>query len=755
MINRMSADWIENNRSNIYAENRFYLDPRGLEYAPISGTPTYTALDGSDNMPGRYWLSSNLVYLLSPGDSFSGEIFFKNVSYGTDAELLKLYGGYSITLQRDSAGTYSLICAGGTTVTLTGGTIQPFLQRVGFSFTYGGAVRLYVDGVLVDSDTAPALTTRPVYLSINAGLQYITHVRFYDGYSASDSEHSNNFRDTSAEEIFFSFNKAAYGRTRCNINVSGQRVVTSFSLENKLGYKAAGASLSLNNIDGIFSDDIYAIYAPDMGSYNGAVTEKYLTRRVGLEIETWAPENSGLYPSDTLYPSNTLYPDGSYYTYEPLFRGYIPAGSFNRSTQLGDISRLTVSADDGIATIARKIARRARSAQNYYLSRATPASNSIVHFIAELATKREVYNYFTNSSFENATIGDSWGTDGTLARDTTAVLDGTYCGKFSGTNKTVYQTAIFDDLTKGETFTGSIWIYSTSAISGTVSLYDILSSTVNGTTTEAWSHAGKGWQEIYLTHEVVSSTSDRIKMTVLFSGTVSNVPIDCAMLKYGEHIPWIVINSNSGTTYSGSGISQPGSEMLGTYDWIGIVADDVTYQHPWVQVIPGKKIWDILKNVGDAILARGIWIDESNVMRIPSVFASNLPASLGTLPIPSSLASGQQDTVANRIEVQGVQIVTYDKDQCLWMAESANITPDSGSSKFVRTIANGAQFPSTSIEGVDEFEAVYDTSDTDKSVEKIEALYKLSQLHLTDLRNSFSFNMSSIGIGMDSSGGFA
>ena len=725
MLNRIPYDWVIDAASNVYAENRFYLDPRGLEYPPLSGTPAYLANDGYDNMPGQYWLTSSLVYLISPGTSFSGEIFFKQATIGTDAELLKFSGGYSLTLKRLAAGGYSLVSVGGSTVTSSGGTTQP-IQRVGFTFTYGGAQKLYIDGVLIDSDTAPALTINPVYLTINAGLQHITHVRLFNNYAASDTDHQNNFKTVKHEEIFFSFNKTAYGRTRCNITPC--KCVTGYGVENRLGYKSANASLYLINKDGMFSDDQYAIYAPESESYNGLVTQKYLTRRVGYELETWAPESGGLYPSGTLYPADNLYPSGCYYTYEPLFRGYIPQGSFNRYTRVGDKSTVSVSADDGIAQIARKIVRRARSAQNYYLSRETPSSNSAVHFIAELATKHEVYNYLTNSSFENATIGDSWATTGTLARDTTAVLAGSYCGKFSGTDKTISQTAIFSDLTKGETFTGSIWIYSISAITGAISLSDMLSSTVNGTSSYGWSHAGKGWQEVYVSHEVVLSSSDRIRMTVLFDGTVSNVPVDCAMLKYGDHIPWWVLNSNSGTTYSASGVSAIGSEMLGSYDWIGIAAEDVSYQHPWIQAKPGDKVWELLKNMGDAILARGIWLDEANVMRIPSMFGDGLPSSLGSLDMPASLVSGQQDTIANKIKVQGVQIVTYTKDQVLWLAESANIEPDSGASIFVRTIANGAQFPDSSIEGVTEYEALYDSSDTDIDVKKYESISNLGIL---------------------------
>ena len=727
MLKLQSADWVNDTQTDFNSEHRFYLDPRGAEYPVLSGTPSYVEVSGAYNMPGSYWLSSEVEYLLSPGNSVSGEILFKNVSVDATVVLLRFYGGYTLTLSRASGGGYTLVAVGGSTVTCSGGTIQP-IQRVGFTFTYGSNMELYVDGVFVDGDAAPALTTKPVYLEINAGAQYVSHVRIFNGYAATDADHLSSFKDCANEEIFFSFNKADYGRTRCNINTAGFRSVNSFTLGAEDGYKTKTASISLLNNDGQYSDDQYATFAPELGSYNGSSIQRYLTSAVGLEIETWAPTDTGLYPSTSLYPSTTLFPSGCFYTYEPLFRGLIPSGSFNRSTGAGGVSTISVSAEDAIAEISRRVVRRPRSVQDYYLSRATPSSNSVLHFIAELATKKEVYNYLTNSSFENATIGDSWSTTGTLTRISTAALADSYAGNFSGTDKALSQTVMFADLTKGESFTGSIYIYSASAINGTLVLTDNDSGGVNGTTSTAWAHTGKGWEKATCEHAITDSTSDRIVFTCNFTGTVANIPVDCAMLKYGGDIGWIVINSNSGTTYSASGVSAIGSEMSASYDYVGIVADDVTYQHPWVQVEDGDNIWEEIKNVCDAILARHCFIDASNVMRIPSMLSSALPASLGSLPAAAQIASGQQRVTANKLTVQGVQILEWHKPQTLWMAESANIEDDSDSDgKFSRTLADGETFPSIAIDGVVTYEAKYDSGDSgDESYRKYRYRYRLT-----------------------------
>jgi len=711
MLSSLSADWNNTTQTKILSEERFYLDPRRQEYPVISGTPNYVAISGAYNMPGSYWLSSALTYLFQPGSSISGEIFLKQLTSGADANLIRFLGGYTLTLKRNSAGTYSLVSVGGSTVTSTGGTVQP-IQRIGFTFTYGGDQKLYVDGILVDTDTAPALTTNPVFIEINGGAQYVTHVRLFNGYAASDADHADSFKNVAYEETFFSFNKTAYGRSRCNINTVRPGSVTGFSLAGRSGYCSKSASLSLQNIDGQFSDDQFATYAPEVGSYNGLSTQAYLTKNVGVEIETWAPTDTGLYPSTTLYPSTSLYPSGCYYTYEPLFRGIIPSGSFCRTTAVGNKSTVSVSAEDAIEEISRRVVRKPRNVQDYYLSRATPSSNSVLHFIAELATKKEIYNYFTNSGFEDATISNSWGTNGTFSRGNSQVLSGSYCGLLTGTspNATVFQTVKFEDLTKDEQFTASIWIYATSAITGTFALSDKLTTTTNGTSTTSWTHSGKGWDKISVTHSVVSSSSDRLYCILSCAGSVTSLPIDCAMLKYGGDIPWYVSNTNSGTVYSASSVSEIGSEMSSSYDDVGIVADDVSIQHPWVQLEEGDNVWEEVKNVCDAIMARHCFIDASGVMRIPSMLVSALPTSLGTLPLPSQIGTGQQDKTANKIAVNGVKIVELPAYFNLWMAEAAGIEDDSDEdSKFLRTMADGATFPSASIEEVEYYEAKYDS----------------------------------------------
>jgi len=701
MIKNVSSDW-KSNFMKFDNELRFYIDPRGLEYPPISGTAAYGT--STQNVPGEFLLSSAMTYLWDYVASFTFDVLLQPAhKAGTTTEIVSIEGGDTLKLQWNSAGYYELTDG---TVSVTGGSLSTEVKRIGFSFTYGGSMKLYINGSLVDSDTSVALTTKPTKLVINGDAgNLISFVRIFPSYVATATDFSDNFKDVAYEEIFFKFDKTCYGRTRCNINTTGNHVVTSFSLDKKSGYKAAQLSLSLNNLAGQFSDDQYAAYEPQSQSYNGTVDQKYLTEQVGVEVETWGPNDGALYPDTALYPFNSLYPYGSVNYYEPIFKGKTETGAFNRSTRPGALSSLQITANDMIADLAKRVVRKTRNWAGYYLSRATPINNSVFHEIAWLGTKREVYNYLTNSSFENTTIANSWDTTGTFVRDTTQVIAGTYCGKFSGTDQNISQEVDFTDLSADELFTTSFYIYSLSAITGDLTLSESTGGTTHSSTTLSWTHSGLGWDKIVCPHVITDSTSNRLKVTLLFNGTVTNVPIDCAMLTYGEEKHWFVLNSNDGT----SGLSSIGSEMSEDYEIIPIDADNVAYIHPWAWIEEGEKVWDNLKEIADAVLARKFYIDSSGILRLRSAFTSALPASSGTIDHVKAVATMQQPLTANKLKVQGAQIEIRPNIQTVWQAVAAGLAVDSGTrgNVFKRTIANGGTFPDQTIDGAAEYEATY------------------------------------------------
>lgn len=1067
MLKYMSDDRKSDLVNNFNNEVRFYIDPRGIEYAPISGTPAYTAITSTDSATGSYSLSQgNLVYMLPYADPMTVQVYLKPgfaYNVASDQSIIKWYSGTEylelayVTASkqfavRTNAGAGATVLFGPVFASST--QLQTW-QRLSFVIN-ANAVSCYA----WNSKTTGTLTlsTRLNYPLVNIGgnsVGLINYIRIFSGYAATDADILDGFADVKNEEILFQFPLTPIGRTRCNINTTSDRSVTSFSIERATGYKAASASLSVNNNSGEFSDDQYAAYLPSAGSYNGTSSQRYLTNSVGMQIEGkslqkrdivssgligyWGMDNlpeypdnpagttyfqsdwattdgwgatrctldttttpgklrvvatgslpaiskalsfagktvkaevkkiSGsstkftlsnssavIYPKDILYPIETIgsnyYPadaggqlsiyvgdnntvagdifeidwiyvgDGSYTTplydnsgggldlnvygstpvaglsgnglsrdaindyersisvlsivpdvwhyhesfpfgnaqtagyqvfgnYKPisstvgffdfgrqltsdnltfrycngsalttitfsgfftgfttlsisididfnwitgavtvyrngtqfdatqymttpvkptagsylyfgsyqgtvyfmagicderrlynralsasevadlftmfpgnyslttdpqfdqLFLGSIPPGSFGRSTQNGGLSTISLSAEDGIAQIAHRVIRNSRSWENYYLSRSTPANNSVFHEIAYLATKREVYNYLTNSGFEDATITDSWNKTGSFTRGNTSILAGNYCGIFSGTNAYITQRVLLTDISKGEIFTASIYIYSTSAISGILWLGEY-----PGIYTQtAFTHSGKGWDRIVVSRTIISSATTSLLFKLESVGTWTNVPVDCAMLKYGGDIPFYVENTNSGGAYSSSGVSQIGSEMLGSYDWVGIDADDVSYIHPWAWIYQGDNVWDNMKQIGDACACRLLAIDASGVLRFRSTFGSALPASNGLIENIRAMGAGQQNIQANKFTIKGCSITKRDNVECVWQVAASNLGADAGtvSGAWGRVVADADTIPSVAFDGMTEVEATYGTIKTKMAV---------------------------------------
>jgi hypothetical protein len=685
MTKSLSAAWIADASKNFDAGVRFYIDPRGVEVPPL-GAPRYSAVSGT-NVPGSYGITSSSTYYWTPSDSFSVDLLYKSTS-GTsvDSNLFWCYGaGYTILLRQTSGGSYNLILAGASTVTLSGGSAGA-VQRVGFSFIAGGECKLYLDGTLVDTDTAPAMTTRPYYLILNYDENSTLHyVRVYDGFVASVANFTSNFDHVGNEEIFFAFNKTAAGRTRCNVNRPGNHLVTGYSIDRPSGYKAASATVDFLNLSGEFNDDIYATFEPQSGSFNGTSGQRYLRNRVGLEIETWY--------------------NGSF---EPLFRGYIPPGSFDRSTHVGGLSTVSVQAEDLIATIARAVARSSYKWEDYYLCRAAPSSNSVFREIAQLATKRYIDNYCTNAGFENTTIANSWIGTATLTRSNSApVLAGSYRGNFTGTDKEIHTKINFKDsftgevnVDKGDVFTGSIYVYATSAIQGKLKIAETL-----GINTEtAFTHGGKGWEKFEVSH-TIAEAGWLVYLYLTSVGAWTDVPIDCAMIKRGNPIDYWFDN----TYYGSSGESTYRQYMTGAYDIVGIDGDDVAYQHPWAWIQKGENIWDNMKELAAACGGRVMRLDSSGVLRFRSGITTALPASLGTLANGSAI-SKKTLLSANKIKLTGANIRIHTAPECIWMADAAkSLARASGESKFTRSIANGDTLPDETLDGSLILEAIYGT----------------------------------------------
>lgn len=385
--------------------------------------------------------------------------------------------------------------------------------------------------------------------------------------------------------------------------------------------------------------------------------------------------------------------------FETIFQGNIAANSFARSTNVGDFSRISVQADSIIADIAKRVFRTGRKYEDYYLARTTDTGTSLFHELVKLGTQKEVYNYATNASFENTTIGNSWA--GTISRDNTRAFVGTYAGYVN--SATTVKTTIVTELTKYERFTFSVWAYSASAVSITMQIRDMLGATPNGSTTSVNSHGGKGWQLLTVTHDVVSSSSDRLECSIITTGTPS-IWLDAACLNYGDYKPLIALNTNDGT----SAVSQRADGVLTAYQICGAIGDDVSYQHPWAIIPKDANAWEKLKQLAEASIARHLYVTPDGIIKL--VTANTAPAStLGDISDIASVAAATQAEQANKLKVSGVKIVEK-SDIRVWNLNDSNaLAGDTGapSGSYQRTTGAGDYFPLLT-EAPDGLECAYD-----------------------------------------------
>jgi len=713
VVKYISDSWKTKIATDYDHEIRAYLNPRGIEYGPISSAGSFVAVSSSDNAPGTFnGYQLNNTYAIQLSTPLTIDMLVKpNFAYNVAEYIIAswVYGtnyvkiGYNHTNARFFITTYTSsetrVYFGPTFV--SDATLKVY-QRLSFVLS-GTTVDAYHNASVTSSAFVTTGLTNLNILNVGGGANcYINNIRIFN-IATTQAQINNHFKEVANKEIYFDFNKKHCGRERCSVTAT--RDMFSYTIENQSTYTAATASISLFNANGQFNDDLFKplvalfpaedlypsatlypmggdySFQPELGYYNGTSSQIYLRRRVGLEIEAW----------------NT-YTDID--CFEPLFIGSIPTGSFSRSVQANGISSVSVSATDGIYNLAMRVVRKNRYWEDYYLTSETTPASSLFHVIAKLATEREVYNYICNSGFENTTIANSWNVlGGTIARSNTQAMLGTYSCKANCTS--LYQDITFE-LSKGEKFNFSTFIYSTSPVLMSVKLGEYINATTVATSQEAIYHGGNGWQLINVNHTIINSTSNKLRCTIE-PGVTTDIYIDGCMLVYGDYKPYYIDNTSDGT--SGASLSSQG--VRGAYDWIGIDSDTVTYQHPWAVVKEGKKIWDYLKQIGDACIARYLYIDRSGVLVFKSNFTTTIGSSIGTIGKASGISSGTQSLIANKVKVAGVYINKQENVSCVWEANASGVTDENTSgSVFYRTIDSGETFP-TATESPDGLECKY------------------------------------------------
>lgn len=692
-------------------DDRLYIDFRREEYPEIAGSPTYTLIASGANQSGSHNLTGGYArYLLPLQSSVTVHIkAYPQFEYdtGDDQPLwgwadgadryLKLFYDASedkFRAEWKNGGTARYLESGQFD---DGSSYTDIDQWLEFTFTADlttgdtSGAALYVNGTSADTAWSDAIDSWGSYNfntfdvrahAASAGDYHINHCRIFFA-TVTSAQVTNRFKDVKKEEVFFPFNGCALGSTRCNISRASytdssvgfvRRISTRRGVETSTGMSSSNTlDAELNNIHGEFSTDQYAAFDPTQDQFNGTSAQKYLRNRCGIMLESW-------YGTDFDY----------------VFVGKIADDGISRTTPNDKFSTVRFSAEDSWSDVSREIKRRGRSYENKKISDGTEA-DSLVHLIARLATQKEVYNYASNSSFENATIGNSWtSTNCTLSRSASNNLFGTYSAEaiFSGAGN-VLQIVTFtgtEKLSVGQSWTYSAYIKCADPFEGDIVIYEADSLATNDSTSATVSIAGgEGYKRFSVTHEITDTDSDRLFLYIN-SDAADTIYIDGAMLSYGSTQPnfW-VLNNNDGA----SAIESADDADYASYDTVGFDVDAVDITHPWAIVEEGVSIGEVLTDVGLAVAARYMGIDSSGTLKLRTPLKTGYsdPTPIETVDDAMDVSASMDYETANKIIGHGIKIVKEQRAQILWSAEQSGAFDSDYANFWGIDMADGDDFP--------------------------------------------------------------
>ncbi len=491
----------------------------------------------------------------------------------------------------------------------------------------------------------------------------LVHVQIVPDKIIVDSDVQNDWADVYEEQRYWYFNGVGWGRTRCDVTRYVTGIRTNRVSENVMTGEAAANTLyvDLNSKDGQFADDQNDTFDPTgdaAGVYNGTSAENFLRNRCPVIAESW-------------YGGN----------FEPYFVGKTDEAMFARHSTIRDITRVTVTAEDAVSDIARERKRNSSAFEDYLISDPTEVT-SLVHTIARLATRKKLYNYLANSSFENATIANSWSVVGDAAAFTreSGGIFGSYEGQLAYGTETcsARQLVTFVSservrLNVGEVWSFSVWLKCANGISHEDSLIKIVEEAVgenDESTTAIALDGGEGWVRFNVTHTITDETSYYLRIYIQL-GDAETLSVEGAWLAQTSRIyDWFVLNNNDG----GSGVESGSDADYAEYDTIGFDVDFVNIIHPWARVEQGGPVWTYLKEIADATVARYMGIDPAGTFRYRTPMATGYedPTALLTITSPQSIASSIREQ-ANKIIVHGIEIVVDTNGRIVWDAQSSRL----------------------------------------------------------------------------------
>jgi len=688
------------------ADERVYLDSRKEIYPPYASDLTYTLVSSTPTQPGSHNLTGgNAYYMLELTDPITVRArVLPTFAYdvATDQPIWSWYNDANnyLTLLYDAGNDkYEVHWKdGGTERILESDAYTDNSHQVVTDIDVvvdfaNSQAALYLDRVSVDaawSDTPDAKEQNYPLFEIRAennveGGYTINHVRVFPSLEATATQVANDYKTVTNEEIIWHFNGEGCGRTRFNITRFVAGIYSNKQIEDPVTAQQGANELRLQlyNKAGEFSDDQYAAFDPTADAFNGAVTQKYLQERCRIEAETWY--------------SNS---------FELLFTGLIDENRFKRRTpaDTDGISRVDLSAEDMISIIGRKFKRSAQSFEDKKLSDATEA-DSLIHLIARLATKDDVYNFAANSSFENATIGSSWLLGGTSSSKALTREAGGLFGSYEAqlVNGDAPNTAMANQyitftgikkLNVGETWTFSVWLKCVDPASDSIYLYEYDAGGANDNTSAVYTlSGGEGWVLWAVSHTITDSDSNKLVISTRINDDIT-LSMDGAMLIQNDRaINWFILNNNDGD----SGVESADDADSDSYDTIGFDVDAVNVTHPWALVPRDTPIWDHLKDLGDACGNMYLGLDECGTMKLRAKLKTGYadPSSLETITAVRNLSSEIVAAQTNKLVGHGVKIKKLTNIVAMWMAEAAgNFDRATGSSKMIsEEVANAAYWP--------------------------------------------------------------
>jgi hypothetical protein len=725
--------WRDDMRTNPFTNLNFYLNPRcrtipALTEAGVS----YIKNDVSTNMRGTYRMqcggSTDLTYLYTLPQRFIIEGWFKP-EFAYDIGVSQTIFGSNID-SADLQIRYNFFDDSFLFVTRIGGISTALLQSDAFISTVDLQKWIYLRGWF---DNIAKL--KGLYMTCNgvsiadstgtpgAGAFGITNIQSFFPTVATESSYwiiheldetlaTGEYKTYQADrQIIFDFNGTTLARERIRIPrnsaSSDMRGVKSFNyhaaLENELSGSACAntAGLTLYNIKGQFCDDQYDAFDPFQGYYNGTLAQKYLQNRVGIEIETHAPAAISAY---------------DYQGYcEPLFIGRTTPGAFRRSSPSKFYGAVSIEAEDGVAELGETKLTEAHAFETYDLCDPAAESDSLVHSIARLVTKKPIVNYALNSSFENATIGNSWLNTGmaTFERSNTYAQFGTYSMKCvaDAAGDKVTQVIKFetnDLIDIDDTFNFSAFIRQGTAstvkiqieeLDNTGSLIGSASETACGTDIDVFTR-------VNVARTILSSSCTQLRIT-FYAVDASTFYVDGVMLTRGiDPIDYFLVNANDGS----SGIGSAESYATYSYDTVAIDADAVDIEHPYALVKKDDTVWDHLKKLADASIGYKLGMSPDGVLEFKNRYAeagTSTPANLGDVENFGGISTSLEVESSNAIKIHGYAVSTGSLTQ-LWSAENASGIILNTAGKPYHPISDGAYM---SVNGATTFDATYSDSE--------------------------------------------